>query len=428
MFDFAAAMEYIDKRQRFGTKQGTARMEHIAEVSGLYSMIKDIKFIHIAGTNGKGSAAAMTASVLSEAGYRTGLYVSPFIHRFTERISVDGVLIGEDEFARCLDYFRPYIDKMDLEYYGDMKAFELITLAGLLYFAKKKCEYVCLEVGIGGRLDATNIINPHLALIMSISFDHTAQLGNTLQKIASEKCGIIKKGVPVVCYPDQKEEALREIIRQAKEKDAPLYVAEMPERVEPSENGTRFIYKGKEYALSLTGIHQGANAAAVLCVLERLRELSANIPEKAVEKGLLLARNPGRLEILGKDPLVIVDGAHNEGGAEALSKTLPLICKNKNIVFVLGMCDDHAKPEVLSKVLLKNSCVFTAKAKNTDRGMDPTALARLASSYCKEATAAESLAEALRLAKNKAGREGAVVCFGSLFIANEICEAAKEKN
>ena len=209
--NFKEAMEYISAHKRFGVKSGLERMRLIIDQSGLWDEICKIRFIHIAGTNGKGSAAALCASVLTAQGYNTGLYVSPYVEEFEERISVCGKRITKEEFSRHIEFFLPYTESMDKERYGDFKEFELITLAALKHFCDKKCEYVAFEVGIGGRLDATNIILPFITLIMSISKDHEKQLGDTLRSIASEKCGIIKENVPTVCYPLQKDEAFVEI-------------------------------------------------------------------------------------------------------------------------------------------------------------------------------------------------------------------------
>lgn len=422
-FDFDTAMKYISSSHRFGTKPGTARMDIIARESGLYDMLRGIKFIHIAGTNGKGSTAVSLQRILTNAGYRTGLYVSPHIHRFTERISVNGEEISESEFASCLSFFVPYIEKLDFEEYGDMKEFELITLAGLLYFARKRCEYVCLEVGIGGRLDATNIISPHIALILSISKDHTKVLGDTLEKIAFEKCGIIKDSIPVIAYPVQAGGVFDVIKSETKRHASELAIPEMPKKISVSESGTEFEYKNIKYKTSLVGVHQAYNAAVVIEAVKMLCTLGAEISKEDIDAGLSSISHPARFELVGKNPTVILDGAHNEGGMKALAESLALFAKEKPVAFVFGMCADHVDKAVLEAMPCKNSAVFTAGARDITRAMSADELAKRVSPYCKEAVPCKSIKEALSLAKEKAIESGGIVlCTGSLFIADEIKE------
>lgn len=399
-------------------------MSYIAEKSGLARDIGSIRFIHIAGTNGKGSAAAMCASVLKHAGYKTGLYVSPHVEDFCERIRVDGEMIPKEKFAECLEFFIPYIDSMDKEEYGDVKEFEMITLCALRYFAETSCEYVAFEVGIGGRLDATNIISPFIALIMSISRDHTAQLGNTLEKIAYEKCGIIKNGTPTVVYPLFDEYVAKVISAVAKYKNAELYFPQLPENISVQIDGTSFSYAGREHKCALVGINQAYNAVAVLKCVEVLRKLGTVISDEAVKNGLLDTEHPSRFEIVCTDPLLIIDGAHNEGGVRSLDDNIKHFCHSGRKVFIVGMCADHVTDEVLSCAVSENDTVFTAVASGTSRAMDANELARRIAPYVKEAIPCESLAEAVKKALRES-RGDDIICFGSLYLAKEIKEALK---
>lgn len=413
-------MEYISSHKRFGVKSGLERMKFIVNESGLWEDICKIRFIHIAGTNGKGSAASMCASVLCKAGYNTGLYVSPYVDEFCERISVSGVRIKEEEFARCIEFFLPYTEAMDREQYGDFKEFELITLAALKHFCDRRCEYVVFEVGIGGRLDATNIILPFISLIMSISLDHEQQLGDTIRAIAAEKCGIIKESVPTVCYPLQKDEALVEIKRHAEMKSSRLYIPELPTNIKVTEDGTEFDYAGERYKTSLVGIHQAYNCATVLCAFELMRSLGVNITNGQIRDGIRTVYHSARLEVLSKKPLVILDGAHNEGGFDALAKSLELIASGKKRAFVMGMCADHIKGKLFERFFKEGDRVYVSRVKDNPRAADSEYLAGVIAPYCESIACEESLSLALSRAILEADEDTVIVCCGSLFIASEI--------
>lgn len=418
--NFSEAMEYISRHKRFGVKSGLERMELIVKQSGLWERICKIRFIHIAGTNGKGSAAAMCASVLCKAGYNTGLYVSPYVDEFNERISVSGVRISDGDFASCVEFFVPFTEALDKERYGDFKEFELITLAALKYFCDKACEYVVFEVGIGGRLDATNIILPFVSLIMSISLDHEQQLGDTIRAIASEKCGIIKENAPTVCYPLQSDEAFVEIKSTAESKGSRLYVPSLPENIRVSDTGTEFTYEGEDYKTSLVGIHQAYNCSTVIKTFEVMRTLGLCITKEQIKNGVAELYHSARLEILSRSPLVILDGAHNEGGARALSESIKLLCSGKKRIFVMGMCADHIKGEVFEGLISEDDTVYASCVRDTPRAASPEELAQAIAPYCGRVFCKESLSEALTAALSHADAFAAVICCGSLFIASEI--------
>ncbi len=418
--NFKEAMEYISSHKRFGVKSGLDRMMLMVKQSGLWEQMQKIRFVHIAGTNGKGSAASMCASVLCKAGYNTGLYVSPYVDEFTERISVSGVRITEDEFARCIEAFLPYTESLDRKFYGDFKEFELITLAALKYFCDKACEYVVFEVGIGGRLDATNIILPYVSLIMSISKDHEQQLGDTIRAIAAEKCGIIKENSPTVCYPLQNPEALVEIKRHAESKNSALHIPALPENIKVTDEGTEFSYEGVDYKASLLGVHQAYNAVTVLKALDVMRSLGTKISKEHEKEGILKLYHSARFEILSKKPLVILDGAHNEGGFSALSESLELFANGKKRIFVMGMCIDHIKEDVFERFFEKGDTVYVSRVKDNPRAASEDVLAGALEPYCDKVICKESLTDALNEALLHANDDTVVVCCGSLFIASEI--------
>ena len=305
--DYKEALAYIHAVENLGSKPGLSRIRELMEKLG--DPQKDLRFIHIAGTNGKGSCAAMTASVLKAAGYKTGLYTSPYLYRFNERMQINGRQIDDDVLAEIVSRVKPAAEAM-----ADRPTeFELMTAVALLWYAQEKCDVVVLEVGLGGRFDATNIIGPpEAAVIMNIGLDHTAVLGDTVEQIAFEKAGIIKPGTDVVLF--QQGEAVTEVVRRrCAEEGARLHIADFSQIVSEFDSlyGQSFTYRGQPYALPLLGAHQLKNAAVVLELVQVLREKGWTLEQSDVEHGLYAVSWPGRFELLSDEPLFVVDGGHN---------------------------------------------------------------------------------------------------------------------
>ncbi len=289
---------------------------------------KNLRIVHIAGTNGKGSTAAMLAETLINAGYQCGLYTSPYIERFNERIRINGVQIPDEELARIITKLKETIERYD----APVSEFALDTAAAFCWFAEQNCDFLVLETGLGGRLDATNVVEKPIATVLTaIGMDHMQYLGDTLKKITIEKCGIVKENCPVVSYPLQEKEALDVIEEYAKRKNAPLFVAELPVQ---NENG--IAYQGKTYALGLEGEFQAYNAATVLQTVSVLRTQGIEIPETAVSSGLKNAKNMARFERFGKQ--IILDGGHNVPAAKALVQSLQKL--GRPVHFCLAMMED----------------------------------------------------------------------------------------
>ncbi len=372
---------------------------------------KSLRFVHIAGTNGKGSATVMLASVLKQAGYKTGANISPYVLDFRERFLINGEMISEEVLAEILTQVKAAADGESIV------EFDAVTAAAILWFSREKCDIVCMETGLGGRLDSTNAIeNTLAAVIMAIGKDHTELLGDTYSKIAAEKCGIIKNGCDVVCYPKQPQEAMDEITLQASEKGSSLYVPDLQDlklyKCQPFEN--RIDYGGYDLEIPFAGIHQAYNAVTVLETALRLCEKGFDISDDAIINGIKTAAFPARIEVISKDPLIILDGAHNPDGAKALAETLKSAGRDK-LSAVIGILDGKNPDEMLSALAPCFSHVYTVTP-NSPRALTAKQLAVLAQKHFSDVTECGSVKNAVSLAKEDGG--GVVIC-GSLYLAAE---------
>lgn len=423
---FEETLQKIDTYQRFSRKPGLERMT--ALLSRLGNPQEKLKFVHVAGTNGKGTACTLLASVLTAAGYRTGLYLSPHVSDFRERIQLCGKMIPKEEFVSAAGQVFSAADGL-AESGVLVNFFETVTAIALSWFAQRQCDVVVLEVGLGGRFDATNVIqNPLVSVIMSISLDHTEVLGSTLAAIAREKCGIIKSGRPVVCSPEEPIEALEVIRRAASEAGSPLTEASLDglNVIRSSLAGTEIEYHGSLLNLPFLGKHQVCNADTALSVLEILRREGWSIPTEAVQQGFASARLPARLEVLSAEPPILLDGAHNPGGTRALAEAIRYYLPGRRIIAVMGMMADKDTAAAVQNLSGLFSKVFTA-APPSPRAMSAEKFAALWRSTGTEAQAAGNCREALSLAFSALEPGGAVVICGSLYLAGELRGAALEK-
>ena len=421
------AVNKINSLLRFGIQPGLERIQALLDRIG--NPQKHLKFIHVAGTNGKGSACALLSSVLREAGYRTGLFTSPYITDFRERFQVNGEKIPEEALVRILDQLVPLIEEMARR--GEVVTeFELITALAFQWFYEEKCDIVVLEVGLGGRFDATNVIDtPLAAVIMSISLDHTAILGDTVEQIAFEKCGIIKDGGDVVLYPDQ-EEGVYGVVAHAVQNHSGRLILPSPSSVteiSSSIEGTYACYRGEEYRLPFLGTHQLKNAAAAFAALELLREKGYPISLRAMKDGVAKAHIPARMEVLSRAPLVILDGAHNPGAAQVLAQALKKYLPNRKIVGMMGMLKDKDSKSSLRSLATLFQALITVTPKNP-RALPGEELADRAKEYCAQVFAEDSLPKAIAMAKELAGSGGAIVICGSLYLAGEIRPLLLDEN
>ena len=384
--------------------------------------------VHIAGTKGKGSTAALIASVLREAGYRVGLYTSPHLHSFRERIVVNGQPIAPEEFVAAVEQARPHIDAINARpQWGRISWFEVLTTVAFLHFARQGADVQVLEAGLGGRLDATNVVpQPLVSVITSISLDHTQILGNTLAQIAREKAGIIKAGRPVVSSP-QSAEALAVLEEVAQARGAPLVVAgrDLTWRQESaSVDGQVFTVDGRlgSYRLQtpLLGDHQMENGAAAVGALEVLQEQGRAVSAAAVERGFLHVRWPGRLQVLGR-PWLVVDGAHNVDSARRLVDALPQYFTFQRAVLVAGVSADKDLAGMAGQFARLFHHVVATRSHHR-RGAEPEALASVFRQAGMSVETAPSVEAALAVARAQTGLGDLICVTGSLFVVAEAIE------
>ncbi|MFH1382868.1 MAG: folylpolyglutamate synthase/dihydrofolate synthase family protein [Chloroflexota bacterium] len=388
------------------------------------------KSVHIAGTKGKGSTAAMMASVLIASGYRTGLYTSPHLHTFNERIRVDDELISDEEVTALTDRLRPEVKTVnDKATYGKLTTFELITALGFAYFQLKKADFQVIEVGLGGRLDATNVIPSEVSVITSISYDHMEVLGNTLTEIATEKAGIIKPNSIVVTSP-QVDEAARVFELTCRDKHAELIKVGRDvtwERLGFDMEQQSVRVKGRlgsyDLSIPLLGQHQLENAATAVAALEVLMQKGYHISGESMMKGLAHVNWPGRLQVLRRQPLLVVDGAHNPDSARRLRQALEQYFHFDRAILIVGTSSDKDIPGIVAELApLFHQAIIT-------RSTHPRALAtaRLISEFTKrgiQAEAADDISIALRLALARAGKHDLICVTGSLFVVAGAIEQA----
>lgn len=397
------------------SRPGLERITELMEKLG--NPQNDVKFIHVAGTNGKGSTSAMMESVLRAAGYRTGLYTSPHLFRMSERIKVDGVEVTEEELCELAEETKRAVDTMD----DKPTEFERITAMGFLYFKKRNCDIVVLEVGLGGRMDATNIIPaPEVAVIMNIALEHTNILGDTVEKIAFEKGGIIKAGTSVALYR-QSAQAEGVIEALCRERGAKLRRAESVTLQKRSIDGQTFDCGAREgLSIALLGSHQLGNAATALAAIDALREKGWRISEEAVREGLAATRWGARLEVLHREPTVLLDGAHNPDGVTALSNALYELFGEEKLTLVMGVMADKDYVEMLELIAPRAKRVI-ATAPDYYRALSPKALAdALAAKLSVPVVDGGSVENALRLVLDTTPANEAVCVFGSLYQAGEV--------
>ena len=414
--NYSEALSYIHSVCWKGSVPGLSRTREL--LGKLGNPEQSLKFIHIAGTNGKGSTAAMLASILEEAGYTVGLYTSPFINRFNERMQVNHTCIGDEELAELTDYVRPYADSMA----DSPTEFELITAIAMEFFKRKHCDIVVLEVGMGGALDSTNVIDtPEVAVIAAMGFDHTRELGSTMTEIASAKAGIIKPHGDVVIY-GQNPEAEAVFERVAAEQHSTLSRPDYSQLIpgDFSLEGQSFSYgTWKDLRIPLVGAYQLNNAAVVLTAVEVLRRKGWSISDDAVREGLAHTRWPARFEVLHRDPVFIVDGGHNPHGIQATAESLQRIFPGQKFVFVTGVLADKDVEHILGLIVPMARRFYTVTPPNP-RAMQADVLAQRIQAMGADAIPCNSIPQAVASAMDFAGPDGVVCALGSLYMSGDV--------
>ena len=416
------AIEYIHSVCWKGSIPGLGRTQKLLSLMG--NPHEKLKYIHIAGTNGKGSTAAMTANILQKAGYRTGLYTSPYIYRFNERMQIDGNPIPDEELTEITQWIRPLADSME----ESPTEFELVSCIAFEYFYRNNCDIVVLEVGMGGALDSTNVIPcPEVAVITNIGMDHTAELGNTVEEIALTKSGIFKEGGDAVIYRGTPGvEAVFESV--CGEKNISLVKADFDgiTLLSCGLDGQVFhCGKRENLHLPLLGDHQLHNAAVVLSIVDTLIAKGWNVTEENVREGLATVSWPGRFDILSREPLFIIDGGHNAQCIEALVKNIGDYLAGKDIIVLTGVLADKDYVEMYAPVmpLVKEFVCITPPS---PRKLEAAQLAEFLTKAGTVATPCDTIIDGVKTAMKKAGRDGVVLCFGSLYSIGAIRDALME--
>jgi len=401
------ALKYIHLLERFGIQPGLERVCFLCAALG--NPQEKLQCVHVAGTNGKGSTCAMLAEIMRAAGYKTGLYTSPYVVDFRERMQINGRMIPEEDVARWTERLREALVGTMYE----ATEFEFITAMAFAWFAERDCDIVILETGLGGRYDATNIIRkPLCSVITKIAMDHMRILGNTIEAIAHEKCGIIKPGCPVVTACEQPMEALEVIRRTAQECDCAFILPDESECkiLETSIEGSRAILANLPVNIPLIGLHMARNALTAVRVSQVL-----GIRPEAILEGIGRVKMPARMEVLSQNPLILLDGGHNPDGARALTATLTSLFPGQRFQIICGMMADKNIPEFIQALRPVAGEWITCRPDNP-RAMPSTELAVLIAAFGQKATAAASVKEALRLAEHS---DSILIC-GSFYLAGEI--------
>ena len=413
------ALDYIHSVGWLGSRPGLSRTVELLRRLG--NPEQELKFVHVAGTNGKGSTCACIASVLKEAGYKVGFNLSPYILRFNERIQICGEQISDEDLAALVEEVRVHAEEME----DHPTEFELITALALLYFKRQNCDIVVLEVGLGGELDSTNVIPcPEVAVLTAMGMDHTQVLGSTMEEVAHAKAGIIKAGGTVVSYGGNAE--ADEVFRSVSEEKNARFIEADHSRVKAisfdlGDNVFSCAPYG-ELHLPLIGRYQLKNACTAITALEALREKGWKISDEDIRRGLASVRWPGRFELLCSEPIFLLDGAHNPHGMAATVESLRAYFPEGNIHFLLGVMADK-DVAAMTEMLAPLAADFTAVRPDNDRAMSAEALGAALAALQRPVTVAESVAEGVRTVRERAGESGVACALGSLYFSGDVRQA-----
>ena len=412
---YQEALNFIEKITGLGIVPGLDSIKELCRELG--NPQETLKFVHIAGTNGKGSTLAFISTILQAAGYRVGRYVSPTIFEYRERIQVDGKMISKVALGELMEQVKAACERMVARGLSQPTPFEVETALAFLYFQKKKCDIVVLETGMGGLYDATNLITTtQVAVITSVGMDHMQFLGDTVEKIAGQKAGIIKNECYVICM--KQDEAVMQVVEQtANEKQAMLVVADAEEaaKVRYGVEKQQFDYAGmKRLTIALAGKHQIANAVVAIEAVMALGQKGFAVSEQAIREGLLATRWPGRFTVVSKKPLFIVDGAHNEDAAQKLADSIEFYFTNRRIIYIMGILKDKEYDKVISLTHKYADQIITVTPPNNPRAMHAYDLAKEIAKVHTAVTAVDSLEEAVEMSSLLAGKDDVIIAFGSL--------------
>jgi len=426
--DYKDTIEYLFNLKIYGMSLGLERIEYLLKILG--SPYKDLKAIHITGTNGKGSVGAMISSILHSAGYKVGLFTSPHLVSFEERIVVNGKRIPKEGVCSLMERIKPIAESMTKNGKFDHPTFfEVATAMAFEHFSEEEVDYAVLEVGLGGRLDATNVITPLVSVITTIALDHTHVLGTSLEEVAREKAGIIKSGVPVVTGIE--DDIILDLIKKiCKEKKCEVYASKEKGKYTLKEadldaqifdievNGIRY----KNFKIHLLGEHQLKNALTVGLTIEVLKRKGINIQEKSVRKGFETTRWPGRLEIVQENPTVILDCAHNPAGMKALRSALEQLFRGKKVTFVMGIMRDKDIHGIVKEITSMADNIIITKP-TFERAAEPEIIEREAKKYCNNVLIKSGVGDAVSYALKNAAKNDIICITGSIFNVGEALTA-----
>lgn len=425
---YEQAMEYMDDLQSYGSVPGLTSIINLCEKLG--NPQERLKFVHIAGTNGKGSTLAFISEILKEAGYRVGRYISPTIFEYRERIQVNGRMITKKDLCRLMTEVKDACEALVRERKAHPTPFEVETALSFLYFVEKECDIVVLETGLGGEQDATNLIqNTLVAVLASVSMDHMGILGNSLSEIAMQKAGIIKDGCRVVSTL-QETEVQTVIEEKCRQYNVPLMIADgsRATKIKSTLEKQRFSYgKYKDAEISLIGRYQIHNAVLAIEAVESLSLCGYPVSEKAVYAGLKKAVWPGRFQLLCKKPVFIADGAHNRDGAARLAQSVEFYFTNKRIIYIMGILRDKEQEEIIRQTYSYAQQILTVPTKGA-RGTSSYELACEVSRYCGNVTALDSVQEAVELSFLMADKDTVIIAFGSLSYLGELITTVENRD
>lgn len=435
--NYKEVMDYINNVQRLGSNLGLERTEKLLELLG--NPHKKLKCIHIAGTNGKGSTTAIITQILIEAGYKVGMYTSPYIEDFEERIQINRKNIPKDDLVKIINKVSVAVNEVIKLGYSHPTQFEIITCGMFLYFYNQNVDYAVIEVGLGGRLDSTNVITPLLSIITSISYDHMEILGNTLSEIAYEKAGIIKDNVPVVLYP-QKIEAQKVIEQIAINKNSKIIKVNKNcvnyiETHSINDNGQKLLLQkikittsNNSYSLefALLGKHQLLNCATAVYAAEELIKLGIKINKTHIVNGIKNVKWPARMEIIKSYPWIVLDGAHNIDGITKLTQSIPFYFKYNKLILILGILKDKKVDDMVKEIVPMAQKVITVTP-NSNRAETCTELKKIVKKYNSNCEAILDYKEAFNKAFSCCNKDDLLLICGSLYMVGDMRKIIKER-
>lgn len=429
--NYREAMSYMEDLQQYGSVMGLTTMRELC--ARLKNPQDQLKFVHIAGTNGKGSVLAYISTVLSAAGYRTGRYISPTVKEYRERFQIDGRMITQSGLCKYLEQVKEAAEAMAAEELPHPTAFEVETAVAFLYFLDKQCDIVVLETGMGGALDATNVITTTLAAVLtSVSMDHMGVLGDSIEQIAAAKAGIIKDKCYVISAK-QTPEAIKVIRQAALARKAKFYTADVSrvKNVRYGISGQHFSYdKYKNIGITMAGQFQIENAVVAVEAIAVLGRAGYPVAEDKLRLGMEQTHWPGRFDIIGKKPLFIADGAHNEDASKRLAESIRFYFTNRRIIYIMGMLKDKEYDKVIRNTYELAEHIITVTPPITNRAMHAYDLAQAVREYHDSVTAADSVQEAVEIAYLLAGQDKdcVIIAFGSLSYLGELMNVVEHRD